>query len=281
MKYQKYLDKHRVDLTNKTILVTGANSGIGYWVTLQLCYYNAHVIMGCRNLEKALLAKESILLEVPNAKIDIEIIDLGNTESVLNFVTLIKDKYKSIDILVNNAGVYFSENTMLINYIGPYILTTNLISIIKEKVVNVSSVAHYFGKIDYNDFLANNNKSRAYANSKLALHSLNIALSPIYPNLTFINTHPGLTATNILKSPNNTFFVWLKKLGSSFMKVFSHSPEKAALTTLLGIIENNDSYDFYGPRGLFHLSGYPKKQKQSKKAFKHINELINVSNKFI
>ena len=150
MKYQKWLDKNIDDLNDKTIIVTGANSGIGYYSTLCFLYKGAKVIMACRNLEKANKAKESLLKELPDAKIDIIKLDLSDFNSIDEFSKIIKEKYSKIDALVNNAGVYFMpkiltkqgyEITMCTNFLGPYYLTCFLLYILinnKSTIFNVS-----------------------------------------------------------------------------------------------------------------------------------------------
>ncbi|MDR0832390.1 MAG: SDR family NAD(P)-dependent oxidoreductase [Bacillales bacterium] len=277
MRYLKYLDKYKINLENKIIVVTGANSGNGFFVSLQLAYYKATIILSCRNESKAQEAQERILKEVPDAKLFIEKIDIGDFENINDFVTRIKKNYGYIDILVNNAGVYYSDNTMRINYLGSYYLTKQLLPIIKERVVIVSSLVYRFGKFNYANLLDNKNVTRAYFNSKLAVYQMSIYFASLYPTIKFTIAHPGVTATNILKSANNKMSNILKSAGSNFLKLFTHCPEKASLSTIRAVIDDCANLTLYGPRGLFTISGFPQKEKPHKVINKNIDKLIEAT----
>lgn len=293
MKYQNWLDKNIDDLSNKTIIVTGASSGIGYYEAMYFAYKGATVILACRNLKKANKTKEDILSEVPNAKLDIIQLDLSDFESIERFNTELREKYSSIDALVNNAGVYFMpkeytkqgyEITMGTNYLGPYYLTCSILDLITKidgRIINVSSIVHKYAKIDFNDFFGDNlNRNKIYARTKLAITSFSCYLKDFleqnYPNTTVVTTHPGISATNILAPKSGGFSVWFSKLGSSFLKIFTHSPAKASLSIVIGINKNVNNNDFFGPRG-FEISGYPKKVKFKKNSFKYKDDLIKKS----
>ena len=88
----------------KVAIVTGANSGVGLEVTKGLLKNGIHVVMACRNLEKANNAKEQILLDLPSSKLEVMIIDLSDFESVRTFAQNFKSKFQRLDILVNNAS---------------------------------------------------------------------------------------------------------------------------------------------------------------------------------
>lgn len=293
MKYQNWLDKNIDDLTNKTIIVTGASSGIGYYEAMYFAYKGATVILACRNLSKAEKTKENILKEVPNAKLDIIKLDLSDFNSIDNFNKELKKKYDHIDTLVNNAGVYFMpkvttkqgyEITMGTNYLGPYYLTCSILDLITKvdgRIINVSSIVHKYAKIDFNDFFGEKvNRNKIYARTKLAITSFSCYLKEFlennYPGTTVVTAHPGVSATNILAPKSGGFSVWFSKLGSSFLKIFTHSPAKASLSIVIGINKNVNNNDFFGPRG-FEISGYPKKVKYKKNSYKYKDELIKKS----
>ena len=293
MKHQKWVDKNIDDLSNKTIIVTGASSGIGKYATMYFVYKGAKVIMACRNINKAELVKEEILKEVNNAKLDIIKLDLSDFNSIEEFNKELRDKYDHIDILVNNAGVYFMpkevnkqgyEITMGTNYLGPFYLTCTILDLITNKggkIINVSSIVHKHAKIDFNDFFGDKiNRNRIYARSKLALTSftcyLNYYLKENYPDTTAVCAHPGISATNILSPKSGGLSVWFSKLGSRFLKIFTHAPDKACLSIVLCSNKNVKDNDFYGPR-FFEISGYPKKVKYNKNSFDIEYELIKKS----
>lgn len=289
MKYKKWLDQNISDLSNKNIIVTGANSGIGFYTTLCLVYKGANVIMACRNLNKANKAKEDILKIVSNAKLDIIQLDLSDFNSIENFNNKLREKYNKIDVLINNAGVYFMpkevtkqgyEITMGTNFLGPYYLTYTLLDLLKENkstIINVSSIVHKSSKIDFNDFFGEHvNRNKIYARSKLAITSFSYYLSEVLKDYgcKVITAHPGISATNILAPKAGGFSVWFSKLGSKFLKIFTHSPFKASLSIVKGLSDNSINSDFYGPR-IFEISGYPKKVKYSKNSILYKDKVVD------
>ena len=105
-KYKRWIDKKIDNLSNKTIIITGCNSGIGFYTALFLSYKNAKIIMACRNLNKAQEAKEKILLENPCAQLEIYKLDVSSLESIQEFVKNIKKNYHSIDILIKANNIF-------------------------------------------------------------------------------------------------------------------------------------------------------------------------------
>lgn len=299
MRYQKWLDKNIDNLKDKVIIVTGSSSGIGKYEAMYFAYKNATVIMACRNINKANKVKEEILKEVPNAKLEILQLDLSDFNSIENFNAELRNKYDHIDILVNNAGVYFMpkevtkqgyEITMGTNFLGPYYLTCTILDLITNmggRIINVSSIVHKHAKIDFNDFFADHvNRNKIYARSKLALTSFTYYLANFlatnYPNTIAVSAHPGISATNILAPKSGGFSVWFSKLGSRFLKIFTHAPTKACLSILKAANNDVNNNDFYGPR-IFEISGFPKKVKYNKNSIiiqeKLINKAYELTNK--
>ena len=105
----KYIEKNIKDVTNKNIVITGANSGIGFESMMVLAKKGANVIMACRSLKRAQNAKEKVLKEYPNALIDIIEYDQSSFESIDNFINNLFKKYSKIDVLVCNAGIFHPE----------------------------------------------------------------------------------------------------------------------------------------------------------------------------
>jgi NAD(P)-dependent dehydrogenase (short-subunit alcohol dehydrogenase family) len=89
----------------KTAIVTGSNTGIGYHMALALADKGAQVVLACRNLDKAGKAKAKMIAASPNAKIQIEELDLANLASVKAFATRMTENHDCLDMLINNAGV--------------------------------------------------------------------------------------------------------------------------------------------------------------------------------
>lgn len=286
MKYSKWLDKHIPNLENKNIIVTGANSGLGYECCCALLYKKATIIMACRNKERANKARENLLKEFPNSNLYIKELDLSSFDSIEKFVNSLDI---NIDVLINNAGVYHPKKgsktkegidlTIGTNYFGMFYLNKLIEEKTKDKkikIINVTSLTAKYSKLDLNDLGLEkvNNRNSLYAKSKLAISSYTLAKQQENTNIKYYLTHPGISATNII----NNFPKWFKILGNAFMKIVFHSPEKACLSLLapLSNIEGN----YFGPRVL-QINGYPKKIKYSKKTRKLSKDIIEKSNQYL
>lgn len=202
------------DQTGKTIIVTGANSGTGKEATKRLAGAGANVIMAVRTPEKGEQARQEILAEHPNAKLEIRRIDLADLQSVREFAEGVTGP---IDVLVNNAGVmtpptrFTTEDDFELqfgsNFLGPFALTMrllpNLLQAEKARVATMSSSAASFGSIRFDDLQWERRYSptRSYAQSKLADLMLTLRLADIAQERgwTLLSTgaHPGYTTTNL------------------------------------------------------------------------------------
>lgn len=267
MKFKKYVDKLNVDLTNKTYIVTGANSGLGFETTKYLLYLNATVIMACRNIAKAINAEKEIRAEITTGKIIIEEYDQGDIQSIRNFAQKVIQSYK-IDGVVFNAGIYFPkvdaktkdefELTVGTNYIGQYVLFDSLKSIINEstRMVIVTSLTARLSKKYKLENIEKLSRNSRYGYSKLLL--ANECYELINQGYKCVLTHPGICSTNILFNKDTGLPNLFSRLGRRFLNIFTHSASKAALTTLLGLVCDYKPYMYVKPRGMFAISGYPK-----------------------
>ncbi|XP_041368615.1 retinol dehydrogenase 14-like [Gigantopelta aegis] len=173
----------KADLTGKTVIVTGANSGIGYFTALDFATRNARVILACRNMDKATEACSKIKEETGNKNIIAKHLELSSLKSVRKFADEIKKEEKRLHILVNNAGVLGLPQIMTdegleymyaTNHFGPFLLTNLLLDLLKasapSRIVNVSSVVNKMGRIDFGNLRAERafNRQAIYFNSKLA-----------------------------------------------------------------------------------------------------------------
>lgn len=285
MKYKKWLDKNIPDLKGNTIIVTGANSGIGFWCAKSLVYKNAKVIMACRNIRKAQQAKEEILKDFPKANIEIKIIDISDFSSIEKFIDNIKNI--KIDALINNAGIYFpSKNTLTknniditmgTNYFGTYYLSELIEKTHSEinKIINVTSLTYRHTTLDLEDLKCNQIKNRnsLYAKSKLAIAAYTLAKQEGNNKINYYLVHPGVSATNIISSKNGGFSKTFSKLGNIFLKIFCHSPQKACLS-LLYPFATKEKAGTYGPKFL-QINGYPKKINNTKEQIKLKDQIID------
>ena len=159
--YHDWIKEHLPDQTGRVAIVTGANSGTGFWCAKALAGAGATVVMACRTPEKAEAAAEEILEDYPNAKVDASIrLDTSDLACVREFARTFNAKYDRLDILANNAGVMalpFSktkdgfEIQWQTNHLGHFVLTNLLWRKMldtpgESRVVNHSSSAHQLGK---------------------------------------------------------------------------------------------------------------------------------------
>jgi len=258
----------------KIALVTGANNGLGYQTTLGLAKKDILVIMACRNLEKANIAKNRILKEVPKAKLVIMQVDLRSLASVKTFAAAFIKEYKQLDYLIENAGIMIPpfqqtedgfESQMAVNYFGHFALTQLLLPLLNTtpnaRVVTLSSKAHENGRINFKNLNAEKSYKPmvAYSQSKLACLMFAFELQRRFEanKLTTIavSAHPGVSPTNLFKH----LPIWLRVLTFPFIPL-THKPKNAALPILYAALGTDiNGGEYCGPTGFKGLSGAPGK----------------------
>ena len=240
----RYLDKIQ-DLTNKLVVVTGANSGIGFETTLALARKHASVIMACRNLTKANQAKEKILELVEDAKLTIVQYDQGDLESIEHFCDVLKTSYQ-IDYLICNAGVYYPkkdyktkdgfELTLGTNYIGVFYLVEHLKDYLESqeaRVIITTSLTGFLAKKTYSlEESEKLNRNDIYGYSKYLLSRYTYELIKNEKKAHYFLVHPGVCQTNIISSEQTGLPNWFSKLGHYFLYLFVHHASKACLVSL-------------------------------------------------
>ncbi|CAG4993642.1 unnamed protein product [Parnassius apollo] len=204
-------------MVGKVVIITGGSSGIGLETAKNLADRGAKVILACRSPSRAAAAKDEIIKFTGNTNVHYEQLDLGSLESVRKFCTKILETEKRLDVLINNAAAGGLGNRktkdglhvgMQVNYFGTFLLTCLILPLLKKsapsRIVNVSSIIHYYGEMDFDnlnmekywsDFLV-------YANSKLYLNLMTLELSRRLKNtnVTVNALHPGVSATNIFRN---------------------------------------------------------------------------------
>jgi NAD(P)-dependent dehydrogenase (short-subunit alcohol dehydrogenase family) len=283
MKYTTWLNQHIADLTGKTILVTGANSGLGFHAAKQLAYRGGHILMACRNLVTAEAARLAILKDLPQAHLTVIPYDQGSFATIDQFVHLIKTQHPRLDILLLNAGIIMPKGkqttpegmplTTGVNFFNVYYLLKQLLGFLDQRqpdvrVIFVGSYSAYNVRLSSFRTLLNLNlpKMKQYASSKLGiamLHhvlqmNLNLFDFPVLDHVTAILTHPGIASTNIVRDLPS----WLQKIIQGFLSLTSHSAESGALSLTYACGHPyviNGSY--IGPSGPGESFGYPKRLK--------------------
>lgn len=228
-------------LEGKTILVTGANSGIGFETALNLAKRNGRVILACRNLERGEAARNKIVQLTGNTEVVFRQVDLSVMSSIRKFVDVIKKEEETVDILINNAGVVtlekiFTEEglelTFATNHFGPFLLTTLLIDMIKRsrgRIVNVGSAASVIGKVDCDNLRAEKEFSQLqYHNSKAANLVFTKELARREPDVLVCCVHPGTVRTDVFRHMP----LPVKILVSTVFRVLTKSPAEGAQPVL-------------------------------------------------
>lgn len=244
------------------VVITGANSGIGYEAMRFLAVRGARIIFGARSLAKADEAIAKIEAVYKRPIIEFVPLDLGDNDSIFAFVKAVKDKFESIDILINNAGIMALpygktkqgfEQQMGINHLGHFILTHQLKDHLSEKarIINVSSQASLPGRIQWDDIFYEKGgytPFKSYAQSKLANLLFSEGLVEYFKGSTVkvLTVHPGLASTGLFnrKESSSGFRIIFKLLAP-----FASSAEKGARPTIsAALAETVKSGDFLGPK---------------------------------
>ncbi|HEY8364557.1 MAG TPA: SDR family oxidoreductase [Haloplasmataceae bacterium] len=225
----------------KTILITGASSGIGKACAMELAKKKHRIIILCRNELRGKEALSEIRILSGNNQVNLMLCDLSSFDDIKRFVKEFKQNYKELDILINNAGTMNYQRKVSIdgfelhlhvNYLAPFLLTNLLLDIINPqgRIINVSSVAHKIGKIDFNNMNLINHFSmlRAYSQSKLALTLFTFELARRLEtrNITVNCLHPGVIISNLGVYKEKRFIRFM----TNCFKWFFSSYEKGAET---------------------------------------------------
>jgi NAD(P)-dependent dehydrogenase (short-subunit alcohol dehydrogenase family) len=259
------------DQSGKVIIVTGANSGIGYEAARALVKRGATVIMACRSLERGEAALQQILSENPSGQLNLQKLDLANLSSVLQFAEKFLAEYDRLDVLINNAGVMATpygkttdgfEMQFGTNHLGHFKLTGLMYDLLKStpnsRVVTVTSYAHFFGRMNFNDLNGERfyQKWLAYGQSKLANvlfgYEFQRRVSRNGRNPISVVAHPGYAATNLQRT--STLF-------SVLNPIMAQSQEMGALYAATSPEIRGGEY--IGPNGFLGQHGYPHKARSS------------------
>jgi NAD(P)-dependent dehydrogenase (short-subunit alcohol dehydrogenase family) len=271
MKNTKWTSDNIKDQSGRIVIVTGSSSGIGYEAARVLANKNAQIIIAVRNSVKGEKALQQIKAQNENAQTKVIILDLANLESVKKFVDEFKKNYDRLDLLINNAGVMMPPYSKTVdgfelqigtNHLGHFALTMQLLDVMEKtensRIVNVSSAAHNYGKLDFEDLTwekRSYNKMKAYGDSKIAnlyfTYELQKMLNIKGAKILVAAAHPGWTATELQR--HSGLFNFLNNF-------FAMTIEQGTLPTLRAAIDPNAlGGDYYGPDGWHEWRGYPVK----------------------
>jgi NAD(P)-dependent dehydrogenase (short-subunit alcohol dehydrogenase family) len=264
-------------LNGKTAVITGATGGLGYETALALAGAGANVLLTGRNEAKGRDALQNIRSHFPNAAIAYDTLDLANLASVAEFASRYAAAHTSLDLLVNNAGVMALprrqvtsdgfEMQLGTNYLGHYALTAHLLPLLRQgdqpRVVNLSSLAHRSGAINFGDLQSAHSYSswKAYCQSKLAMLMFALELQRRSDvagwGLMSNAAHPGFARTDLIANGPGTNSL-MSQLGRFVQPLISQSAAEGALPTLFAATSPDAKpAGYYGPNGFYEMKGPP------------------------
>lgn len=230
----------------KKVLITGANSGIGFHTAKKLAEGGNRITLLCRNREKAEQAKKQIMDQTDSRDIDILIGDLSLQRDIHKIATEFKSLNEKLVLLINNAGIIAGERqttpeghekTLAVNHLAPFLLTHLMLDLLKNadnaRVVNIASEAHKGGTFDPDNIQLTDgyNGLKAYANTKLynIMFTRELADRVKGTGITTYALHPGTVRTNLDSGGGGgSLFTFLFKIAKPFMM----SPKKGARTSV-------------------------------------------------
>ncbi|HZU80123.1 MAG TPA: SDR family oxidoreductase [Acidimicrobiales bacterium] len=236
------------DMTGKTVVVTGANSGIGLETAASLAAAGARVLMTARDPGRGEAARAEVAKRSGSDKVELVVFDLGDLASVRAGAADILARTDRIDVLVNNAGVVLTarretsdglEATFVVNHLGHFLLTELLLDRLKQsapsRIVNVASTAHKGARrgLDFDDLQSARRYSgmQVYAKSKLAniYFTTELARRLQGTGVTVNCLHPGTVATGYARDGDASGFL---AFGVKVIKPFVLTPEQGARTSV-------------------------------------------------
>jgi NAD(P)-dependent dehydrogenase (short-subunit alcohol dehydrogenase family) len=279
-------------LSGKIALVTGANSGLGYEISLALAEKGAQVIMACRSVDKGNQAAALIRKTVAAAELTVKALDLASLAAVRRFAAAFQQEYSTLDILCNNAGIMAIprresadgfEMQLGTNHLGHFALTGLLLKPLLQtpgaRVVNVSSGLHERGTMNFADLMGKQryDKWGAYSQSKLAnllfAYELQRKFVAAGVRALSVGAHPGYAATNLQTVGPTMEGSFLARIGMALAnRLVAQSAASGALPILYAAVAPAvNGCDYIGPTGFQGMRGAPGKVRSNPESY---NEAI-------
>jgi NAD(P)-dependent dehydrogenase (short-subunit alcohol dehydrogenase family) len=271
------------DQSGRIAIVTGANTGLGFYTALALAEKGAQVVLAVRNVDKGNDAVSQIKAKSPNAVVTVQQLDLTSLDAIRVSAEELRSAYQRIDLLINNAGVMYTDkgNTkdgfelqFGTNHLGHFaftgLLLDRLLPVEGSRVVTVSSVGHrIMADVHFDDLQWEHSYNRvaAYGQSKLSnllfTYELQRRLKLKDAPTSALAAHPGVSNTDLIR--NSPAF--LRKPAEALGRFIFQKAEMGALPTLRAATDPSaQGGQYYGPDGFGEQRGYPKLVKSSEKS---------------
>ncbi|XP_036950265.1 retinol dehydrogenase 12 [Acanthopagrus latus] len=262
--------RSKARLDGKTVLITGANTGIGKETALDMAKRGARVILACRDMTRAHIAADEIRQRSGNGNVVVKKLDLSSLQSVRDLAKDVEANEDHLNILINNAGVMMCpkwktedgfEMQFGVNHLGHFLLTNCLLDLLKKsapsRIVTVSSLAHERGQIHFDDINLDKDYDRqvSYRQSKLAnvLFSRELATRLQGTGVTTYSLHPGVIRTELGRHFFPTIALWKKICFMPFYYLIK-SPWEGAQTTIYCAVDES----LENTSGLYYSDCAPK-----------------------
>ena len=263
------------DQTGRTAVITGANTGLGFWTAAALADKGAHVVLAVRNLDKGENAVTQIKAKSQDADVVVQRLDLTSLDAIREAADELKAAHQRIDLLINNAGVMYTDKDTTkdgfelqfgTNHLGHFaftgLLLDRLLPVDGSRVVTVSSVGHrILAKIHFDDLQWERSYNRvgAYGQAKLAnlmfTYELQRRLAHKGAPTTALAAHPGVSDTELIR--NSPAF--MRKPAELFGRYILQNAQMGALPTLRAATDPAaQGGQYYGPDGVGGTRGHPK-----------------------
>jgi len=271
------------DQRGRTVVITGANTGIGFEAAQVFAQRGAAVVLACRNPARAADAAARIAATTPTAKTSILRLDLASLASIRQAAASLRADHPSIDVLVNNAGGIRIrhdltedgfELTLATNHLGPFaftgLLLDRLLATPGSRIVTVSSIGHRRGIVDFDDLNSQRGYrySTAYFQSKLAnlmfSYELQRRLAAAAAPTIAVAAHPGNARTEFGRDMPAVTRAMMSPHTRPLTSWLLQSPQMGALPTLRAATDPDvQGGDYYGPPGRRQFTGYPARVESS------------------
>jgi len=280
------------DQTGRTVVVTGANTGLGKEAARAFAAKGGDVVLACRSESKARDAKADIEADSPDGSLTVLELDLADLDSVRAFAERFTDGFDDLHTLCNNAGVMAIprretadgfETQFGVNHLGHFALTGLLLDTLRgtgtgadpARVVTMSSGVHERGRIDFDDLHGERSYDRwdAYAQSKLAnllfAYELDRRLQAADAPVESLAAHPGYAATDLQRRGPEMMGSTLRKVGMRLANaVLAQSAAQGVLPFLYAAtMPDASGGEYYGPGGIANMRGAPERQRSSKRSY--------------